>query len=88
MTDNCLILTVRISVCECVFQKKLLLAQKQNIVEAFLSRATRRSIFEPQHEISNNVVCAKSKGLYQPVHTHSLIRVFASSLNILSLVSY
>ena len=45
-------------------------------------------MYEPQHEISNNVVCATSKGLYQPVHTHSLIRAFASRLTILSLVSY
>ena len=41
---------------------------------------------EPWHEISNNVVCATSKGADQPVHTHSLIRVFASRLNILWLL--
>ena len=40
--------------------------------------------FEPVHEISNNVVCATSKASDQPVHTHSLIRAFACSLNILS----
>ena len=39
--------------------------------------------FEPQHEISNNVVCATSKALDQPAHMHSLIRAFASCLNIL-----
>ena len=39
--------------------------------------------FEPQHEISNNVVCATSKGSDQPAHTRSLIRAFASRLNIL-----
>ena len=33
---------------------------------------------EPQHEISNVVVCAISKGSDQPGHTHSLIRAFAS----------
>ena len=38
---------------------------------------------EPQHVISNNVVCATSKGSDQPAHTHSLIRAFASCLNIL-----
>ena len=38
---------------------------------------------EPRHEISNNVVCATSKGSYQPAHTCSLIRAFASRLNIL-----
>ena len=39
--------------------------------------------FEPRHEISNNVVCATSKGSDQPAHTRSLIRAFASGMNIL-----
>ena len=39
---------------------------------------------EPRHEISNNVVCATSKGSDQPAHMHSLIRAIASPLNILS----
>ena len=39
--------------------------------------------FEPLHEISNNVICATSKGSDQPAHTRSLIRTFASCLNIL-----
>ena len=38
--------------------------------------------FEQRHEISNNVVCATSKGSDQPAHTRSLIRAFASHLNI------
>ena len=38
---------------------------------------------EPVHEISNNVVCATSKASDQPAHTCSLIRAFASHLNIL-----
>ena len=41
-------------------------------------------IIELQHEISNNVVCAPSKDSDQSAHTHSLIRAFASSLNILT----
>ena len=41
------------------------------------------NIFEPPHQISNNVVCATSKASDQPAHTHSLIRAFASRLNIL-----
>ena len=40
-------------------------------------------IIEPRHEISNNVVCATSKGSDQPAHTRRLIRAFASRLNIL-----
>ena len=39
--------------------------------------------YEPQHEISNNVVCATSKGSDQPAHTRSLIRAFASRLTII-----
>ena len=38
---------------------------------------------ESRHEISNNVVCATSKATDQPAHTRSLIRAFASPLNIL-----
>ena len=36
--------------------------------------------YELQHEISNNVVCATSKGSDQPAHTRSLLRAFCSSL--------
>ena len=39
--------------------------------------------YEQRHEISKNVVCATSKASDQTVHTHSLIRAFASPLNIL-----
>ena len=37
-----------------------------------------KCILEPQHEISNNVLCATRKGSDQPVHMRSLIRAFAS----------
>ena len=40
-------------------------------------------LYEPRHEISNNVVGATSKASDQPAHTRSLIRAFASRLNIL-----
>ena len=40
-------------------------------------------IYEPQHEISNNVVGAASKVSDQPVHMRSLTRAFASRLNII-----
>ena len=43
---------------------------------------------EPGHEISNNVVCATSKDSDQPAHKRSLIRAFASGLNILRVLSY
>ena len=45
-------------------------------------------LFEPVHEISNNVVCVTSKASEQPAHTCSLIRAFASHLSILWLLSY
>ena len=41
--------------------------------------------FELRHEISNNVVYATSKASDQPAHKRSLIRTFASQLNILVL---
>ena len=44
--------------------------------------------YEPPLDISNNVVCAISKASVQPAHMRSLIRAFASGLNILSLLSY
>ena len=40
-------------------------------------------LYELRHEISYNVVCATSKGSDQPGHTRSLIRAFASRLNII-----
>ena len=46
------------------------------------------SLNEPLHEISNNVVCATSRASDQPAHTRSLIRAFASHLNILWIFSY
>ena len=40
-------------------------------------------INEQVHEISNDVVCATSKASDQPAHTRSLIRAFASPLDML-----
>ena len=45
-------------------------------------------IIEQRHEISNNVVCATTKGSDQPAHTRSLIKAFFSRLNILWPLSY
>ena len=44
--------------------------------------------YEPRHEISNNIICATSKASDQPAHTRSLIRAFASRLDIILLLSY
>ena len=51
----------------------------------YLQKTRLSEKIEPWHEISKNVVCATSKGSDQPAHTRSLIRAFASSLNILLL---
>ena len=40
-------------------------------------------LYEPVHEISNNLVCATNKASDQSAHTRSLIRAFASRLSIL-----
>ena len=39
-------------------------------------------LYEPWHEIFNNVVCVTSKASDQPAHMRSLIRAFASGLHI------
>ena len=52
-----------------------------------ISKDTKH-IYEPVHEISNNLVCATSKASDQPAHTRSLIRAFASRLSILYMLSY
>ena len=60
---------------------------KKNLRENFINISMMvyliSNIFEPQHEISNNVVCATSKVSDQPAHTRCLIRAFAYGLNIL-----
>ena len=42
-----------------------------------------KDIIEPRHEISINVVSATSKASDPPAHRRSLIRAFASRVNIL-----
>ena len=59
-----------------------------DIYNSFLMTQHLNQIFEPWHEISNNVVCATSKASDQPAHTPSLIRAFASRFNIVRVLSY
>ena len=54
----------------------------------WLSYESLLLIYEPRHEISNNLVCATSKDSDKPVHTRRLIRTFASCLNVLWVLSY
>ena len=42
--------------------------------------------YKQRYEISNNVVCATSKASDQPAHTRSLIRAYASRLNIILVI--
>ena len=49
----------------------------------FGSVKTLASLFEPRHEISDNVVCATSKGSDRPAHMRNLPRAFASCLKII-----
>ena len=51
--------------------------QKKRLVEL------HPTAYTPRHESSKNVVCATSKASDQPAHTRSLIRAFASRLNII-----
>ena len=48
-----------------------------------INHQKKKKIYELRHEISNNVVCETSKASDQPAHTRSLIRAFASRLNII-----
>ena len=62
-----------------IVEKKDLGAQKN----PFIDRVLLSARIELVYEISNNDVCATSKASDQTVHTHSLIRAFASRLSIL-----
>ena len=57
----------------------------ENIYNSMLKNIcySKTLIIELWYGISNNVVCATSKASDQPVHMHSLIKAFASPLNIL-----
>ena len=57
-------------------------------VNVSLSLLQLMNVFEPWPEISNNVVCATSKGSDQPAHACSLIRAIACRFNVLWLLSF
>ena len=74
---------VRLQTCvNCIFDSTLDKLSKD--VNPGIKQVLVLSIkIEPRHAISNNVVCATSKGSDQPAHKRSLIRAFASCLIIL-----
>ena len=45
---------------------------KQTVCKVLKKKLIWDVLSEPRHEISNNVVCATSKGSDQPAHTRSL----------------
>ena len=67
----------------CIFFMKEVtgsLSDKCNFVLIYSRNTFFAPINGPKYEISNNVVCASTKGLDQPAHLHSLIKAFASRL--------
>ena len=53
-----------------------------NTYQCVMALLKQTCAYEPRHEITNNVVCVTIKASDQPAHLHSLIRAFASRLNI------
>ena len=66
-----------------VFQQLFVIKESDQFEQVHEILDTYKSLYEPPHEIFNNVVCATSKASDQPVYMRSLIRAFASRLNIL-----
>ena len=63
--------------------KKLMYMYRESYISAhMLLNLANKLVIEPGHEISINVVCATGKASDQTAHTRSLIRAFASRLNI------
>ena len=71
-----------------IIMKKLLNTDITTVCINIFNVACNKIIIDSRCVISNNVVCATSKASDQPTHTHSLIRAFASRLNILWVLSY
>ena len=79
--DKLIVLVWVLTVCKIIREDKLSLARSPKY-EIYLE------ITEQQHEISNNVACATSKGSDQPAQMRSLVRAFARRLNIVRILSY
>ena len=79
-------LQVLLESCYIFFMKEVTgsLSDKCNFVLIYSRNAFFATINGPSYEISNNVVCASTKGLDQSAHLRSLIRAFASPLKLLT----
>ena len=76
------------SIPEIAFFRNKQFCKKNQQATKSITYSACKELNEPVHEISNNVACATSKASDQPAHTRSLIRAFASRLNIHGLLSY
>ena len=75
---------------EVAFQNPLLKKENnltQHIINFYYNEMRDVGTNELVHEISNNVVCETGKASDQSAHKCSLIRAFASHLNILGVLS-
>ena len=70
------------------FRKLLHILYERSFVLIYSRNASFAPINGPQYEISNNVVCASTKGLGQPAHMCSLIRAFASCLKTIDRLAF
>ena len=64
------------------------LSDKCNFVLIYSRNAFFAPINGPKYEISNNVVCASTKGSDQSAHLRSLIRAFASRLKTIDRLAF
>ena len=72
-----------------LYERSYMLFMRQMRYRLIYSRnAFFAPINGPQYEISNNVVCASTKGLDQPAHMYSLIRAFASRLKTIDRLAF
>ena len=83
-------LQVLLESCYIFFMKEVIgsLSDKCNFVLIYSRNAFFAPINGPKYEISNNVVCARTKCLDQPVHMRSLIRAFASRLKTIDRLAF
>ena len=83
-------LQVLLESCYIFFMKEVTgsLSDKCNFVLIYSRNAFFAPINGPKYEISNNVVCASTKGLDQSAHLRSLIRAFASRLKTIDRLAF
>ena len=83
-------LQVLLESCYIFFMKEVTgsLLDECNFVLIYSRNAFFAPINGPLYEISNNMVCASTKGLDQPAHMCSLIRAFASRLKTIDRLAF